>query len=91
MFETNWLNVVILTVIVFFAACKWQQKKDEAYLEKSKNHKLLSKSELAKEAGLATLLIIGGLLLTGIIRIEGTNQGCSYNRYEGPDACYDQY
>ena len=95
MFETSWFSVIVLAAVVFFIAYQWQKSKEDAYRKSDEARGLKHTPETAKyhakEAALATLLIVVGLLLLGVIRIEGATVGCSYNRYEGPDACYDQY
>lgn len=95
MFETNWLGIVVLAAVIFFVAFRWQKKKEEDYKKADEARNLKHTSEptsfLVKEALLVTLISVVGLLLLGIIRIEGLERGCSYSRYEGPDACYDEY
>lgn len=95
MFKVSWLGIMFLAIVVFFVAIRWQQKRDEYFAKEDEKrrieHNSLSRLDLVKEAGLVAALVICGLLFFGIIRPDGVGQGCSYNRYEGPDACYDQY
>lgn len=95
MFEASWPSLIFLTAAIFFVTYKYQRKKDEKYREadEARGHKYdpTPAKELYKESGLVTLIILVGILLLGIVRIEGFERGCSYNRYEGPDACYDEY
>lgn len=81
MLTTNWTSLIIISCALLVSF----------YLHYKHKHGVRwSRWDNAKEAALATLMIVGGALLIGLVRIEGSRQSCSYNRYEGPDACYDE-
>lgn len=95
MFEASWLSVGVLTAVVFFIAYRWRKNEMEKHRKADEacnvKHTPWSQWAYYKDAAVITLVIVGSLLLLGVVRIEGIERGCSYNRYEGPDVCYDDH